>query len=309
MRRKASAGVEDLTPNQLKSYFFSGKGISNYFGASVSSADSPIDIFIEDPVIGRGPIGMPYEIMLDIDLDGTKEKFTGTREWLYNQVKDKDSGFGDIKGLYDVYPEDITKIQNVRDGITYYKGSQDRSARYTFEMEDIVSQFNTEQLKKYTEYKQGVIEQLKSELNFEDARMKNTIIDYAATEGKIRHDLIWSQSPKNTNSPNYVKPKSESTFTPTFDERTSTSNRNAILALSRKEKINFDNDIKFNFMPASDDLELRFDETTNEVILSQKKLYKDQTSVITLGKANITDRNKLKGLLYEYTGTLTQDRR
>tara|TARA_R100001079_G_scaffold58646_2_gene30027 strand:- start:844 stop:2661 length:1818 start_codon:yes stop_codon:yes gene_type:complete len=310
MRRKASAGIEDLTPNQLKSYFFSGKGLSNYFAGPVSSAAKPIDTFIEDPRIGRDPARSPrFEIMLDIDLDGTKEKFTGTRDWLYKQVTDKNSGFGDIEGVYRIYPAEIQAIEEVRDRITYYEGSQDNSARYIFDMESIVSQFNAEQLKKYTEYKQGVIEQLKSELNFEDARMKNTIIDYAAIEGKIRHDLIWSQSPKNPNSPNYVKPQSESTFTPTFDERASTSNMNAILALSKKEKINFDDDIKFNFMPASDDLELRFDETTNEVILSQKKLYKDEVSVINLGKAKITDRNKLKGLLYEYTGTLTQDRR
>ncbi len=159
-------------------------------------------------------------------------------------------------------------------------------------------------------WKQGVTNELKTALNPNSPDIKDYLIQNGVEQTKFKQQQEWKVSPNNPDSPNYInKNKSGPGFTSTFDERTSTSNMNAILALSKKEKINFDDDIKFNFMPASDDLELRFDETTNEVILSQKKLYKDQTSVITLGKANITDRNKLKGLLYEYTGTLTQDRR
>ena len=290
--------------------------VGNSFTNQLSSAgiQNANTLYIEE-LHGKAYEDLAYNYVAGVDKDGYPNMSRNDKEsWLYNGKAtvgyQNNAARVPIHDFIDnpPYPIMIDIDDNASTPDIEYTGiKQLIEQSFPNKKEENLTDEDLIELEKQ---KIGLIEELKTKIDVDDARYVDWMKGKYAQYAKNSHQEGYKFATTNPNSPNYIDPnKGGPGFTPTFDERTSTSNMNAILALSKKEKINFDEDIKFNFMPASDDLELRFDETTNEVILSQKKLYKDQTSVITLGKANITDKNKLKGLLYEYTGTLTQDRR
>ena len=290
--------------------------IGNSFTNQLSSAgiQNANTLYIEE-LHGKAYEDLAYNYVAGVDKDGYPNMTRNDKEsWLYNGKATV--GYQNNPARVPIHDFIDNPPYTVKIDIDGNEATPD--VEYTGIKQLIEQKFpnkkeedlTDEDLIELEKQKIGLIEELKTKIDVDDARYVDWMKGKYAQYAKNSHQEGYKFATTNPDSPNYQDPnKGGPGFTPTFDERTSTSNMNAILALSKKEKINFDEDIKFNFMPASDDLELRFDETTNEVILSQKKLYKDEVSVINLGKAKITDRNKLKGLLYEYTGTLTQDRR
>tara|TARA_R100000315_G_scaffold60209_1_gene36699 strand:- start:6718 stop:8364 length:1647 start_codon:yes stop_codon:yes gene_type:complete len=165
-----------------------------------------------------------------------------------------------------------------------------------------------EDLVELEKQKIGLIEELKTKIDVDDARYVDWMKGKYAQYAKNSHQEGYKFATTNPDSPNYIDPnKGGPEFTSTASERESKGNAGKISNILKKQEISFD-DIQFMLRGQSPDLALELSQDGKSVTLLQTKIYQEGEKAAPIGTANLSNKKALEKLLWRFTGTLTQHR-